>query len=265
MGSGIALEGVSKRFDAGGRPVAALEAIDLEVPPGTFASLVGPSGCGKTTLLNMVAGFDAPTAGRVRVADREVRAPGPDRGVVFQEPALFPWLRVAENVGFPLRVRGLAAAERARRAAGILEQVGLGGFAQSYPAELSGGMRQRVAIARVLAMDPPVLLLDEPFGALDAQTRLLMQEFLLQVLEDRTKTVLFVTHDLEEAIFLADRVYILSARPGRVKARLDVPLPRPRGPECRTLPAFHAAVDHAFGLVREEALRALGAPPGGES
>jgi ABC-type nitrate/sulfonate/bicarbonate transport system ATPase subunit len=251
------LAGVSKTFESDGGPVPALESVDLEVPAGTFASLVGPSGCGKTTLLNMVAGFEAPTTGRVRVGGRDVRQPGPDRGVVFQEPALFPWLRVDGNVGFPLRVRGLEAAEIRRRVDAIVERVGLAAFGRSYPAELSGGMRQRVAIARVLAMDPPVLLMDEPFGALDAQTRLLMQEFLLQVLVDRAATVLFVTHDLEEAIFLADRVFILSARPGRVKARLDVPLPRPRPPECRTLPAFHEAVDRTFGLVREEALRAL--------
>jgi ABC-type nitrate/sulfonate/bicarbonate transport system ATPase subunit len=253
----IVLEGVSKTFESDGRPVPALAAIDLDVPAGTFASLIGPSGCGKTTLLDLVAGFEAPTTGRVRVAGREVREPGPDRGVVFQEPALFPWLRVDENVAFPLRVRSVAAADVERRVAVILEQVGLGAFARSYPAELSGGMRQRVAIARVLAMDPPVLLMDEPFGALDAQTRLLMQEFLLQILDDRAKTVLFVTHDLEEAIFLADRVYILTARPGRVKARLDVPLPRPRPAACRTLATFHEAVDRAFGLVRDEALRAL--------
>jgi NitT/TauT family transport system ATP-binding protein len=254
---GVVVEGASKTFELDGRPLPALEAIGLDVPPGTFASLVGPSGCGKTTLLNMVAGFEAPTTGRVLVGGSAVRAPGPDRGVVFQEPGLFPWLRVADNVGFPLRVRGLQPAEIDRRVEEILHQVGLGAFGRSYPAELSGGMRQRVAIARILAMDPPVFLLDEPFGALDAQTRLLMQEFLLGVLAGRGKTVLFVTHDLEEAIFLADRVYILSARPGRLRARLDVPLPRPRPPECRTLAVFHELVDHAFGVVREEALRAL--------
>jgi ABC-type nitrate/sulfonate/bicarbonate transport system ATPase subunit len=253
----IEVSAVSKEFVKHGRRVEALQAIDVVVARNEFAAIVGPSGCGKSTLLNMVAGFDRPSRGQVLVHGEPVAGPDPSRGVVFQEPALFPWLRVDGNVGFPLRVRGLEAAEIRRRVDAIVERVGLAAFGRSYPAELSGGMRQRVAIARVLAMDPPVLLMDEPFGALDAQTRLLMQEFLLQVLVDRAATVLFVTHDLEEAIFLADRVFILSARPGRVKARLDVPLPRPRPPECRTLPAFHEAVDRTFGLVREEALRAL--------
>ncbi len=253
----VLLEGVHKEFDAGGRRLCAVEEFSLEIPPGTFASLVGPSGCGKTTLLNMVAGFESPTAGRVSVNGREVREPGPDRGVVFQEPGLFPWLRVEENVGFPLRVRGTSPAEAHRLVEGILDQVGLGPFRRSYPAELSGGMRQRVAIARVLAMDPAVLLMDEPFAALDVQTRNLMQEFLLQLLERQRKTVLFITHDIREAVFLADRVYIMSARPGRVKEVLDVPLPRPRTVESTFLPAFHAIVDQASKVVREEAIKTM--------
>ena len=253
----ILFDRVGKAFDAGDRRIQAIEEVTLDIPAGTFASLVGPSGCGKTTLLNIVAGFEAPTEGRVSVDGREVQDPGPDRGVVFQEPGLFPWLRVEENVGFPLRVCGLPAAELRERVVAILEQVGLAAFKRSYPAELSGGMRQRVAIARVLAMDPAVLLMDEPFAALDVQTRSLMQEFLLQLLEARRKTVLFITHDIQEAVFLADRVYIMSARPGRLKEGLEVALPRPRTVESMFLPGFHEIVDRAFRVVREEAIRAM--------
>lgn len=253
----IVFEGVRKEFDTGDRRIRAVEDVSLEIAPGTFASLVGPSGCGKTTLLNIVAGFEAPTAGRASVDGREVREPGPDRGVVFQEPGLFPWLCVEENVGFPLRVRGLMPRDIEGRVGQILDQVGLRPFRRSYPAELSGGMRQRVAIARVLAMDPAVLLMDEPFAALDVQTRNLMQEFLLQLLDRRRKTVLFITHDIQEAVFLADRVYIMSARPGRVKEVLEVPLPRPRTVESMFLPAFHELVDRAYKVVREEAIKAM--------
>ncbi|MBI3078541.1 MAG: ABC transporter ATP-binding protein [Deltaproteobacteria bacterium] len=253
----IALDCVRKEFESGEQRICAIQEVTLEIPPGTFASLVGPSGCGKTTLLNIVAGFEPPTAGRAYVGGREVQDAGPDRGVVFQEPGLFPWLRVDENVGFGLRARGMPAAEVRDRVDKILEQVGLAAFKRCYPAELSGGMKQRVAIARVLAMDPAVLLMDEPFGALDAQTRHLMQEFLLQLLEERRKTVLFITHDIEEAIFLADRVYIMSARPGRLKEVMEVALPRPRTVDCLSLPAFHELVDRAFRVVREEAIKAM--------
>ena len=253
----IRFEGVRKEFDTGDTRICAVDEVSLEIPPGTFASLVGPSGCGKTTLLNIVAGFERTTAGRASVDGREVHAPGPDRGVVFQEPGLFPWLRVEENVAFPLRVRGLPAGDIQGRVSQILDQVGLGPFRRSYPAELSGGMRQRVAIARVLAMDPAALLMDEPFAALDVQTRNLMQEFLLQLLERHRKTVLFITHDIQEAVFLADRVYIISARPGRVKEALEVPLPRPRTVESMFLPVFHEIVDRAYKVVREEAIKAM--------
>jgi len=253
----IQFERVRKEFEAGERRIRAVEEVSLEVPSGTFASLVGPSGCGKTTLLNIAAGFEAPTAGRVCVDGRQVRAPGPDRAVVFQEPGLYPWLRVDENVGFPLRVRPLSAPEKRDRVDAIVEQVGLAAFKRCYPAELSGGMRQRVAIARVLAMDPAVLLMDEPFAALDVQTRHLMQEFLLRLLQERRKTVLFITHDIQEAVFLADRVHIMSARPGRVKEVLEVPLPRPRTVDSMFLPAFHEIVDRAFRIVREEAIKAM--------
>ena len=253
----IRFEDVRKEFDTGDARICAIDEVSLEIPSGTFASLVGPSGCGKTTLLNIVAGFEAPTAGRASVDGREVRAPGPDRGVVFQEPGLFPWLRVEGNVAFPLRVRGLPAGDIQARVSQILDQVGLGPFRRSYPAELSGGMRQRVAIGRVLAMDPAVLLMDEPFAALDVQTRNLMQEFLLRLLERQRKSVLFITHDIQEAVFLADRVYIMSARPGRVKEALEVPLPRPRTVESMFLPAFHEIVDRAYKVVREEAIKAM--------
>ncbi len=210
----IEIAGVSKEFAKGERRVVALQSIDLGVADREFVAILGPSGCGKSTLLNMVAGFDRPTQGTVRVAGAEIVDPSPSRAVVFQEPALFPWLSVWENVVFGPKTRREPAADYQRRAAQIIEQVGLRGFEASYPAELSGGMRQRVGIARVLIMQPPVLLMDEPFGSLDAQTRMLMQELLLQVWERHHQTVLFITHDIEEALLLADRVCVMTARPG---------------------------------------------------
>jgi NitT/TauT family transport system ATP-binding protein len=252
----IGIEGVWKEFAKGERRVLALQDVSLEVAEREFTAVLGPSGCGKSTLLNMVAGFDAPTRGAVRVAGEDVAAPSPQRAVVFQEPALFPWLSVMENVVFGPKTQGQPADAYRPRAAQILEQVGLRGFEASYPAELSGGMRQRVGIARVLIMQPQVLLMDEPFGSLDAQTRTLMQELLLQVWERHHQTVLFITHDIEEALLLADRVCIMTARPGRIKKSIEVRIPRPRSIELTTSPEFNALRREVLDLIREESQRA---------
>ncbi|HXU42509.1 MAG TPA: ABC transporter ATP-binding protein [Burkholderiales bacterium] len=252
----IEIRGVHKEFAKGGRRVVALQDIDLTVAEREFVAILGPSGCGKSTLLNMVAGFDQPTRGSVRVAGGEIAAPAPSRGVVFQEPALFPWLTVMDNVVFGPKTRGQPAAGYRARAAQIIEQIGLSGFEASYPAELSGGMRQRVGIARVLIMEPKVLLMDEPFGSLDAQTRTLMQELLLALWERHHQTVLFVTHDIEEAVLLADRVCVMTARPGRIKKSIEVRMPRPRSIESTTSPEFNALRREVLDLIREESLRA---------
>jgi NitT/TauT family transport system ATP-binding protein len=257
----IEIDGVSKEFAKSERRVLALQDIGLEVAEREFAAILGPSGCGKSTLLNMVAGFDRPTSGSVRVAGEEILAPSPQRAVVFQEPALFPWLTVMENVVFGPRTQRQPAGEYRGRAAQIIEQVGLQGFESSYPAELSGGMRQRVGIARVLIMQPRVLLMDEPFGSLDAQTRSLMQELLLGVWERHHPTVLFVTHDIEEALLLADRVYVMTARPGRVKKTIEVGIPRPRAIDVTTSPGFNALRREVLALLREESLRAAAETP----
>ncbi len=252
----IHISKVSKEFVTGERRVLALEDIDLSVGAREFAAILGPSGCGKSTLLNMVAGFERPTRGSVRAAGAQVSEPSPQRAVVFQEPALFPWLTVLDNVVFGPRTQGQPAAEYRARAQQILEQVGLVGFESHYPAELSGGMRQRVGIARVLIMQPQILLMDEPFGALDAQTRSLMQEVLLEVWERHHQTVLFITHDIEEALLLADRVYVMTARPGRIKKIISVDMPRPRAMELTTSPQFNQLRREVLALIREESQRA---------
>jgi NitT/TauT family transport system ATP-binding protein len=229
----ITLAAVEKTY-AGANPVTALANIDLTIADGEFAALLGPSGCGKSTLLNLLAGFEPATAGDLRVYDVPVTKPGPDRAVVFQEAALFPWLTVWENVVFGPKVQGLAANQYEQQARETLKLVGLENFARHLPVQLSGGMKQRVGIARVLVMQPKVLLMDEPFGALDAQTRLTMQELLLEVWQELKKTVLFVTHDIDEAILLADTIYVMSARPGRIASRIPVELPRPRNLDTLT-------------------------------
>ena len=198
------------------RPIRALDCVDLEIAEGEFVALLGPSGCGKSTLLNILAGFEDNSEGTALIDGSSIGRPGPDRGVVFQEAALFPWLTVWENVVFGPKMQGVARAEYEERARELLEIVGLQDFAKAYPSQLSGGMRQRVGIARVLVMRPRALLMDEPFGALDAQTRLAMQELLLRVWEKLNTTVVFVTHDIDEAILLADRVCVMTARPARI-------------------------------------------------
>jgi ABC-type nitrate/sulfonate/bicarbonate transport system ATPase subunit len=252
----IAFRGVSKTFapKRGGEPVLAVDDVTLEIQDKAFVCLVGPSGCGKSTLLNLLAGFELPDRGEVLFQGAPIRAPGPERGMVFQENALFPWLTVLGNVCYGPQRLGVAKATYLEAARSILRQVGLARFQDNYPNELSGGMRQRVAIARALVNQPAVLLLDEPFGALDAQTRAVMQELLLEVWERDHRTVLFVTHDVDEAVFMADRVVVMSRRPGRVLADIAVPLARPRDYEVLTTPGFVAIKREVLHLVREEAL-----------
>jgi len=243
-----------------GAEITALEGISFEIKDGEFAVLVGPSGCGKSTILRLAAGLIRPSRGRVLLDGREVTEPGADRGMVFQSYTLFPWLTVQQNVEFGPRIRGVPAPERARLARHYLRQVGLTGFERVYPKELSGGMMQRVAIARALANDPAILLMDEPFGALDAQTRSLMGELLLRVWEQAAKTVLFVTHDIEEGLFLGDRVFVMTARPGRIREEIPVPIPRPRTLDALTSETFVRLKRHVTTLIREEALRVLELP-----
>jgi NitT/TauT family transport system ATP-binding protein len=225
----IEIERLSKSFEtAKGSSHPALADITLNVPAGQFLSILGPSGCGKSTLLYIVGGFVQPSAGSVRVDGRAVTGPGPDRGPVFQEFALFPWKTVQGNVRYGLDEQGVPRADADKRVAGLLDMVHLTGYEHFYPKELSGGMKQRVAIARTLAYDPAILLMDEPFGALDANTRRILQNELLSIWERDRKTVLFVTHSVEEAVFLSDRVLVLSRSPGRQRALIEIDLPRPR-------------------------------------
>jgi NitT/TauT family transport system ATP-binding protein len=249
----LVLRGLSKTyFDAyAGAHVSAVEDVSLTVQEGEFVSLVGPSGCGKTTLLNMIAGFIAPSRGEILLDGRSVKGPGPDRGVVFQAFALFPWKTVLDNVAFGPKMRGVPRAERERIAREYVALVGLTGTEGRYPAELSGGMQQRVGVARALANRPDVLLMDEPFASVDAQTRMTLQEELTRIWQDRRPTIVFVTHDVEEAVFLANRVVVLSRAPGRVVAELPVELPRPRAwANLVEDAAFKALVARILNLVR---------------
>jgi NitT/TauT family transport system ATP-binding protein/sulfonate transport system ATP-binding protein len=253
----LAIEGVSRSFAGvrGGEPVKALLPADLQVNANDFITILGPSGCGKSTLLRIVAGLDRPTTGRVLLDGRAVTRPGPDRGMVFQSYTLFPWLTVAQNIAFGLREKRMPEKEQRAIVAGYIELVGLKGFENHWPKQLSGGMQQRTAIARALANDPEILLLDEPFGALDNQTRGLMQELLLGIWEREKKTVLFVTHDIEEAIFMASRVVVMSARPGRIKSEVAVELPHPRHYTIKTSPEFSALKARLTEDIRVEAIR----------
>jgi ABC-type nitrate/sulfonate/bicarbonate transport system ATPase subunit len=258
--SKLKIEDVSLRFKPRkGNPVQALDKISLDVADKEFSVIVGPSGCGKSSLLRLVAGLIQPTTGDIRVSGRPVKAPGKDRGMVFQSYTLFPWLTVQKNVEFGLKIAGIPSAERHAIARRFLANVGLEGFENSYPKQLSGGMMQRVALARALANDPEVLLMDEPFGALDSQTRSLMQELLLKIWEQTKKTVLFITHDIEEAILLGDHVYVMTARPGTIKEKIDIDIPRPRTVEATTSPPFIALKRRIMALIHDEAVRALGA------
>src|SRR5690349_18074287 len=255
----LVIEKVSRTFPGvrGGSPTRALEPVDLRIADNDFITILGPSGCGKSTLLRIVAGLDKPSTGTVLLDGQAVVRPGPDRGMVFQSYTLFPWLTVRENICFGLRERGVAVAEQRRISEGWIDKVGLRGFENHYPKMLSGGMQQRTALARALANEPKILLLDEPFGALDNQTRALMQEMLLAIWEAERKTVLFVTHDIEEAIFMANRVAVMSARPGRIKADVAVQLPHPRHYTIKTSPEFSALKAQLTEEIRTEALKAL--------
>jgi len=247
--SHIAIQGVHKVFESGGQEVYALKAIDLEIPQGQFVCLLGPSGCGKSTLLNAVAGFSLPSAGTITVEDMPITEPGPDRGMVFQEYALFPWMTVEQNIAFGLQIKRLPKPDIQEKVASLLALLHLEDFRKRYPKDLSGGMRQRVAIARVLAIDSPILLMDEPFGALDALTRRNLQDELLRLWVELKKTILFVTHSIEEALYLADRTVVMTYRPGTVKRDLVIDLPRPRDVAS---PAFNALKKELSQLLMEE-------------
>ena len=250
------IHNVSKTYQSDGNKVMAIDEIDLKIMNKEFATILGPSGCGKSTLLRIVAGLIRPTRGVVRLDGKVISGPGQDRGMVFQSYTLFPWLTVKENIQFVLEISGMTKTKQEEIAQEFVEKVGLKGFEQTYPKGLSGGMKQRVAIARALANNPAILLLDEPFGALDAQTRALMQELLTQVWEELHKTILFVTHDVEEAIFLSDRVFVMTARPGKIKSEINVPLERPRNYEMKATESFLNLKKEALTLIREEAIKA---------
>ena len=235
-----------------GGTFTALEEVSFEVPDQQFAVLVGPSGCGKSSLLYLTAGLAEPTSGEIYVGGQQVQGPGADRGMVFQSYTLFPWLTVRQNVEFGLKRRGMPAARRKEIVDYYVNEVGLAGFADNYAKQLSGGMMQRVAIARALANDPQILLMDEPFGALDSQTRLQMQQLLLRVRGNSKKTVLFVTHDIDEAILLGDRVYVMGAKPGRIKQILDVPIDRPRSLDMVMERSFIDMKRQIFGLLHDD-------------
>ena len=250
--SEIRISGLDKAYPgkSPAQDVQALQGIDLHINTGEFVALLGPSGCGKSTLLNLVAGFEQPSGGTLLVDGLTVTKPGPQRGVVFQEAALLPWLDVWENVVFGPKVQGLPAAKYEPRAEEMLRIVGLTDFKHHLPVQLSGGMRQRVGIARVLTLGSRVLLMDEPFGALDAQTRLTMQELLLTVWQKLKPTIVFVTHDIDEALFLSDKIYVMSARPGRIQSEVPVPIARPRAIEVTTSDGFNAMKREILRLIR---------------
>jgi NitT/TauT family transport system ATP-binding protein len=253
----VAFEDIVVRLGSPASPRLILDRISLDIPAGQFVCVLGPSGCGKSTLLNALAGFVAPASGRVSVDGDLVTAPGADRGVVFQDPTLFPWKTVIENVSLGPLLAGRGAAEAERIGRSLLARVGLSSRCDSFPKQLSGGMQQRVGIARALANDPRVLLMDEPFGALDAQTRSMMQRVLLDVWAEVGVTVLFVTHDIDEAVVLADRIVIMSASPGRFIDDIPVPIPRPRADDVMFAPEFNQIKRRCFDHIRRESTHAF--------
>ena len=253
----LSIRGVSRVFmSPKGQKTEALTPVDFEVRENDFVTILGPSGCGKSTLLRIVAGLDHPTAGTVLLDGEKVQGPGADRGMVFQSYTLFPWLNIEQNIRFGLRELGMPEAQQKERADYFIAKVGLRSFENHFPKQLSGGMQQRTAIARALANDPKILLLDEPFGALDNQTRVLMQELLLGIWESAQKTVLFVTHDIDEAIFMANRVAVFSARPGRIKTELKVDFSHPRHYTIKTSPEFMAIKAQLTEEIRAESIAA---------
>ncbi|MBK9798133.1 MAG: ABC transporter ATP-binding protein [Holophagaceae bacterium] len=247
--SHISIRDVHKVFESGGQEIRALQAIHLEIARGEFVCLLGPSGCGKSTLLNAVAGFSLPTSGAITVEGVPITEPGPDRGMVFQEYALFPWMTVEQNIAFGLQIKRMDKAAIRSKVDDLLGMLHLEDFRKRYPKDLSGGMRQRVAIARVLAIDSPIMLMDEPFGALDALTRRNLQDELLRLWTELKKTILFVTHSIEEALYLADRTVVMTYRPGTIKRDLSIDLPRPRDVAS---PAFNALKKELSQLLMEE-------------
>ncbi len=250
----VRIERVNKVFRSDGRDIIALKDFSLEIRRGEFICILGPSGCGKSTLLNAIAGFSLPTSGRLIANNKEVSSPGPDRAMVFQEYALFPWMTVAENVAFGLEIKRLQKAVVASKVDALLEKLQLSDFRDRFPRELSGGMRQRVAIARALILDSPMMLMDEPFGALDALTRSTLQEELLRIWMEFKKTIIFVTHSIQESIYLADRVVVMTYRPGMVKGVVSVGIPRPRD---MASPWFISLQQELTRMVMEEQLRSL--------
>jgi NitT/TauT family transport system ATP-binding protein len=264
----LRLQDVSKEFIAPrtGQLTTAVTGVNLEIQNGEFICVVGPSGCGKSTVLNLIAGLDNPTTGKIEANGAPIRGPGADRGVMFQDYALMPWQTVYDNIGFGLRYgtpgEGLSSSQREQRVRHFIDLVGLNGSEKKYPHQLSGGMRQRVALARLLANGPDILLMDEPLGALDAQTRLILQVELLRIWgetgdREQRKTAIFITHDIEEAVFLGDRVVVMSTHPGRVKAVIDIDLPRPRTEHIRANPRFGQLAERIWSLIRDEAYRAI--------
>ena len=257
----LSVKGVSRTFQSatGGAPTLALQSTDLTVQENDFITILGPSGCGKSTLLRIVAGLDQQSSGEVLLDGKRITGPGADRGMVFQSYTLFPWLSVLDNVCFGLRERGLPRNQQVEQARAFLAKVGLSSFENHYPKQLSGGMQQRTALARALANKPRMLLMDEPFGALDHQTRELMQEMLLAIWEAERTTVLFVTHDIDEAVFMGSRVMVMSARPGRIKLDQPVPLPHPRHYSVKTTPVFAELKAELTEQVRTEVIAAMAA------
>lgn len=254
----VEISNLGVRFGTGANVVEAVSNVSINVNPGEFVSILGPSGCGKSTLLNVVAGFVARSDGSVRIDGKEVNGPGAERGMVFQQYSLFPWMTVRKNVEFGLKMLGRHSSERETAARTLLGLAGLLAFENHYPDQLSGGMKQRVGIVRALATSPQVLLMDEPFGALDAQTRVVMQQILTNMWQRFRLSVLFITHDIDESIFLSDKVYVMTARPGRIKAEIEVPLPRPRVAEMTTSHEFLKLKRQLHELIREESFKAMG-------
>ncbi|ARU30484.1 sulfonate ABC transporter ATP-binding protein [Sulfuriferula sp. AH1] len=254
----IEIRNLDVRFGKGANLVDAVNDVSIDVKPGEFVSILGPSGCGKSTLLNVLAGFVKRSGGSVQVDGKEVSGPGAERGMVFQQYSLFPWMTVRKNVEFGLKMQGRSSSERETAARTLLGLAGLLAFENHYPEQLSGGMKQRVGIVRALATSPQVLLMDEPFGALDAQTRVVMQQILTNMWQRFRLSVLFITHDIDESIFLSDKVYVMTARPGRIKAEIEVPLPRPRVPEMMTSHEFLLLKRELHALIREESFKAMG-------
>ncbi|MFZ7104685.1 MAG: ABC transporter ATP-binding protein [Peptococcaceae bacterium] len=253
----LKIDNVSKIFGKQNNQVIALDKTSFEVQEGEFVTILGPSGCGKSTILRIIAGLTDTSSGKALLDNKEIVSSGADRGMVFQSYTLFPWLTVQGNIEFGLELKAMAKKQRAQIAHHYLELIGLKGFENHYPQNLSGGMKQRVAIARALANDPEILLMDEPFGALDAQTRSIMQEILLNAWQESKKTILFVTHDVEEAIFLGDTIYVMTARPGRLKKRIPVPLERPRTFDMKNSSQFLGVKQELLGLIREESIKTI--------